>query len=256
MLHHAIYIDMENINYLDAKEVKAGMTGYFLILYPDGTYEFEKDQIIDEVLDGSNLSKNDFNDLKELGETYGDQFQDFEISDYKGHTICMINHHIYLYDEEISKNGTYYRLLVPESERWKSSDKLTDMNDKTGIFENTISPFLEIKADRRERNLIIEGHISKDAYITYGVYLTGPDIFKEFMEFYSGENYKVGSSAKSFSKFYTADEIPLKYKERWNYLKEYAIEKFPDCFSAKLVDWNKKTGIFEMKHLKSFKDLS
>lgn len=126
---------MENFNYLDAKEIVAGMTAYFLIMHPDGTYEFEKDHEIDEVLDGNNLSKNDFEELKELGETYNDQFQDFEIGDYKGHTICLVNHHIYLYNEEITKNGTVYRLLVPESERWKSSKKLYDMNNKTGIFE-------------------------------------------------------------------------------------------------------------------------
>jgi len=39
------------------------------------------------------------------------------------------------------------------------------------------------------------------------------------MEYYTGENYNVGSSKKSSSRAYTVDKIPAKYKTAWEELK-------------------------------------
>lgn len=66
---------------------------------------------------------------------------------------------------------------------------------------------------------ILEGHIDSDTFITYGIYVKGPKKGTEFMEYYSGSNYKVGSSKRSSSKMYDADKIPSKYKAMWSDLK-------------------------------------
>jgi hypothetical protein len=66
---------------------------------------------------------------------------------------------------------------------------------------------------------IIEGHIDGDTFITYGIYVNGPKKGEEFMEIYTGENYKVGSTKKSNSRVYSPDKIPSKYKSMWTDLK-------------------------------------
>jgi hypothetical protein len=69
---------------------------------------------------------------------------------------------------------------------------------------------------------IIEGHLDKDSYITYGIYIKDAGSRKagdEFMEYYTGSNYKVGSTKPSHSRVYTTDKIPAKYKAAWEELK-------------------------------------
>jgi hypothetical protein len=67
---------------------------------------------------------------------------------------------------------------------------------------------------------IIEGHIDGDTFITYGIYVNGPKKGEEFMEIYTGENYKVGSTKRSHSRIYSPDKIPSKYKSMWTDLKD------------------------------------
>jgi hypothetical protein len=69
---------------------------------------------------------------------------------------------------------------------------------------------------------ILEGHLDNDTFITYGIYVKDSGSKKkgdEFMEYYTGENYKVGSSKKSNSRVYGPDKIPAKYKAAWEELK-------------------------------------
>lgn len=66
---------------------------------------------------------------------------------------------------------------------------------------------------------ILEGKIDKDSFITYYINVKGKDVGKEGMEYYSGENYVVGSNKKSVSRNYSIDQIPSKYKKAWDKLK-------------------------------------
>lgn len=70
---------------------------------------------------------------------------------------------------------------------------------------------------------ILEGHLDKDRFITYGIYIKDSGNRKkgdEFMEFYKGENYVPGSKEKSFSRVFGSDKIPSVYKKSWEELKE------------------------------------
>jgi hypothetical protein len=69
---------------------------------------------------------------------------------------------------------------------------------------------------------ILEGHLDRNSLITYGIYVNGPEKGNEFMEYYSGPNYKpeaVGTS-RSTSRMYTSDKIPAKYLNMWQELRE------------------------------------
>jgi hypothetical protein len=69
---------------------------------------------------------------------------------------------------------------------------------------------------------ILEGHLDRNSLITYGIYVNGPNKGKEFMEYYSGPNYKpesVGTS-RSSSRMYQPDKIPAKYLNMWHELRE------------------------------------
>ena len=67
---------------------------------------------------------------------------------------------------------------------------------------------------------ILEGHLDKDSLITYGIYIKGPKEGLEFMEYYSGSNYKSTSDKRSNSKLFMVDKIPAKYKAMWEDLKK------------------------------------
>jgi hypothetical protein len=67
---------------------------------------------------------------------------------------------------------------------------------------------------------ILEGHLDKDSLITYGIYIKGPKEGLEFMEYYSGSNYKPTSDKRSNSKLFMVDKIPAKYKAMWEDLKK------------------------------------
>lgn len=66
---------------------------------------------------------------------------------------------------------------------------------------------------------ILEGHIDADSFITYALCISGENKGKELMEFYTGENFVVGSKKKSYSRVYSPDKIPAKYKTDWLALK-------------------------------------
>lgn len=63
---------------------------------------------------------------------------------------------------------------------------------------------------------ILEGHLNKDTFITYGVNIKD---HTEFMEYYTGANYKPGSTCRSYSRHYEAAKIPAAYIEQWAELK-------------------------------------
>ena len=67
---------------------------------------------------------------------------------------------------------------------------------------------------------ILEGHLDKDSLITYGIYVKGPKQGLEFMEYYSGSNYKPTSDKRSSSRLFMVDKIPAKYKAMWEDLKK------------------------------------
>ena len=67
---------------------------------------------------------------------------------------------------------------------------------------------------------IVEAHVSPEAFITYGIYVSGPRAGEEFMEFYQGPNYKPGSPARNWSRYYSVDQIPKTWKWSWLKAKE------------------------------------
>lgn len=76
--------------------------------------------------------------------------------------------------------------------------------------------------DHNDQCDILEGHLNTDSMICYGIYIKDGATAKkgdEFMEYYSGENYAVGSKKRSKSNHYTVDKIPAKYKAAWLNLK-------------------------------------
>ncbi len=78
---------------------------------------------------------------------------------------------------------------------------------------------------------IVEGHIDNDSFIVYGIYVNNSSNREkgtEFMEYYSGSNYKVGSTKRSNSKHFEADKIPSKYKGMWNDLKDIYEKDFKE----------------------------
>lgn len=74
---------------------------------------------------------------------------------------------------------------------------------------------------------ILELAISRDAFITYCIDLNTK---VECMEYYSGANYVVNSSAKSQSRMYPKTSIPKKYKAVWNALQYYYNTKIVATF--------------------------
>jgi len=73
---------------------------------------------------------------------------------------------------------------------------------------------------------IIEGHLNQDSFMTYGIYVKGEKQGEEFMEYYAGPNYVVGSTVKSFSRLFKTDKIPSKYKSKWEELKKVYNSKY------------------------------
>lgn len=110
-------------------------------------------------------------------------------------------------------------------------------------YQNIIDPSQCFKS---HTDLIgAEAKIDNDTKITYGYYTDGALKGKEFMEYYRGENYVAGSNAKSLSRKYMSEEIPLKYRIAWGKLKQWTMEKFPIYWSDRLNNLNKKTGLFQ-----------
>ena len=80
--------------------------------------------------------------------------------------------------------------------------------------------FFNSHVDHNPECDILEGHLDKDSLITYGIYIKGPKEGLEFMEYYSGSNYKPTSDKRSNSKLFMVDKIPAKYKAMWEDLKK------------------------------------
>jgi hypothetical protein len=55
---------------------------------------------------------------------------------------------------------------------------------------------------------IIEGIIDDDCFITYGIYVNGPKKGQEFCEYYRGENYRMPSKLRSYSRRWKPTDIP------------------------------------------------
>jgi hypothetical protein len=70
---------------------------------------------------------------------------------------------------------------------------------------------------------ILEGHFQDGSFITYAIKIDGSE---ESMEYYKGENY--GSSGKSYSRHFSADKIPQKFKKYWEELKNIYNEKYAE----------------------------
>jgi hypothetical protein len=100
-------------------------------------------------------------------------------------------------------------------------------------FVNEAIKFIDFKFNSNKNHNpvadIVEGHIDSDTFITYGVYIKDTSTKKqgdEFMEYYTGANYKAGSSKKSSSRIYSSDKIPSKYKAAWDTLKAKYKSKY------------------------------
>jgi len=66
---------------------------------------------------------------------------------------------------------------------------------------------------------ILEGYLDKDCLITYGIYIRGPKKGQEFCEYYRGENYRLSSTLRSYSRCWKPSDIPAKYQGRWQLLR-------------------------------------
>lgn len=86
--------------------------------------------------------------------------------------------------------------------------------------------FFNSHVDHNPECDILEGHLNKDSLITYGIYIKGPKQGLEFMEYYSGSNYKSTSDKKSNSKLFMVDKIPAKYKAMWEDLKKIYEDEY------------------------------
>jgi len=69
--------------------------------------------------------------------------------------------------------------------------------------------------------LIVSTPIDADSFITCCKPVNGGD-YK--MEYYRGENHIVSSKLKSYSRIYSEDQIPLKYKDIYKRLREFTDE--------------------------------
>lgn len=70
---------------------------------------------------------------------------------------------------------------------------------------------------------ILQRQLDRDTQVTYGIYIKDSGSRKngeEFMELYVGSNYSPDSTKRSYSRLYTPDQIPAKYKSIWNELRD------------------------------------
>ena len=88
---------------------------------------------------------------------------------------------------------------------------------------NVVIPFKgTILRSHKNHNLecdILEGIIDNDCLIAYGIYVNGPKKGQEFCEYYRGENYRMHSKLRSYSRCWKPSDIPAKYQERWQLLR-------------------------------------
>ena len=146
------------------------------------------------------------------------------------------------------------------------SKKLLDVNGKTGIFEKlSLFGFNDVHKTEDSNYFIVRGVIDANQCLKYGFNLKDR---KEFLEFHR-DSQDESSNDTDVCYFYNGygdekwtiagwsyDEpwVLDKYEKSWFDLREYAKEKYPMYFSEKIMSSNVKTGIFEMKHLKTFEN--
>lgn len=107
-------------------------------------------------------------------------------------------------------------LINGEIKSWE--DKIAQLDEAVKFIDFLFNSHL----DHNPCCDILEGHLDKDTFITYGIYVKDDGSRKvgdEFMEYYTGENYMVGSSKKSNSRVYEPSKIPAKYKAAWEELR-------------------------------------
>jgi hypothetical protein len=116
-------------------------------------------------------------------------------------------------DKSIEQIKAADNLISEEIKVWES--KIAQLNEAVKF----ISFQFNSHKNHNPSADILEGHIDSDTFITYGIYVNGPKKGDEFMEYYTGENYKQGSTKKSNSRLYEPNKIPAKYKNAWEELK-------------------------------------
>lgn len=76
---------------------------------------------------------------------------------------------------------------------------------------------------------ILEEPIDQESMLVYGIYVNGSKKGEEFMEYYSGPNYCPEESThrtKSYSRYYSLDQIPKKWKAAWESLRSTYISQY------------------------------
>lgn len=73
---------------------------------------------------------------------------------------------------------------------------------------------------------ILEKKIDENTHLTFGIYVKGDKKGVKFCEVYIGKNYVLGSTKRSYSKYYEPKQIPPKYFTEWLKLYELYIKKY------------------------------
>lgn len=84
---------------------------------------------------------------------------------------------------------------------------------------------------------ILEYRLNENTTITYTKGVSGNVVGSESMEYYRGANYIVGSNSPNYSRVFTKDKIPPKYRKIWNELKKEYENNYADVEIA-----TKQTG--------------
>jgi hypothetical protein len=77
---------------------------------------------------------------------------------------------------------------------------------------------------------IVEGYFEDGSLMTYYIGIKGKNTGIEGMEYYTGTNYALpgtpASKKPSFSRQFSVNKIPKKFKDNWEYLKKTYNEKY------------------------------
>jgi len=199
-------LDAEDFKMLRGKKIKEGFKN---------TKDFEK--FLEEI-DGMG----EFQIKKIMGKDYIDTpgFYSDEKDDYDDVIDLMKSN---MGKSDFEKLKKYWETKVSDEQNYAEGGEIKFIKTKFNSHKNH-NPSADI----------LEGHLDKDSYITYVVYIKDAGRAKageEFMEYYIGENYKLGSNKKSHSRVYSVDKIPSKYKKAWDKLKSEYNEKHKDSMA-------------------------
>jgi hypothetical protein len=74
---------------------------------------------------------------------------------------------------------------------------------------------------------ILESKLDEDSFITYGVYVNGPNKGKDFFEYYYGANYVLGSNMRSHSRLYhNIKDVPKTRASAYHNLRSLFKSKY------------------------------